>query len=210
MSVDASPPEQLLARILGDMSNAALALDPLSRARLAPLSGRCARFDVVPPGGGAPRPLTIVVTDTGLECRAGTEPAPHVILTGALPDLVRRLTGARGDGTVSIEGDEAVLTELAALFTHLQPDLAAPLGNVIGQPLADDLLGLAEAGFAFLRSAAESVTTAARRDTVDAFVNRDGFERLITRLEALRLRVDRLEARTRQLETAPAEPGDGP
>lgn len=195
--------------MLGEAGNAALRLDPLSRARLAALSGRCARIEVVPPGGGTPRPLTVAVNDAGLDCRAGSEGAAHVILTGTLPDILRRLTGAQGGGAVRIEGDESVLTGLAELFTNLQPDLGAPLGDLIGQPLADDLMGLAEAGFAFLRSAAESVATSARRNAADAFVSHDGFERLITRLEDLRLRLDRLEARTRRLETEPAQAGDG-
>lgn len=203
MSTAGTPPEQLLARVLGDLGNTALRLDPLSRARLGPLVGRCARIDVIPPGGGTPRPLTVLIGDAGLVCRAGTEPPPHVILTGTLPDIARQLTGTGGGG-VRIEGDESVLTGLADLFGTLQPDLAAPLGNLIGRELADDLVGLAEAGFAMLRSAAESLSIAARRDAADAFVNRDGFEHLLARLEDLRLRVDRLEARTRHLEAGSA------
>jgi len=207
--MSSTPPEQLLARMLGDVSNTALRLDPLSRARLAPLSGRCLRIDILPPGGGPARSLTVTVDDSGLLCRAGAEGTPHVILTGTLPDIVRRLTGAEGGRTVRIEGDESVLAGLAELFTHLQPDLATPLATVLGRTLADDLMGLAEAGFAFFRSAAESVTTAARRDAADAFVDQSGFERLITRLEDLRLRVDRLDARARQLETRITRAGEG-
>lgn len=204
MSRAGTPPEQLLARLLSDLGNTALRLDPLSRARLGPLSGRCARIDIVVPGGGAPRPLTVLVSESGLACRAGTEPPPHVILTGTLPDIARQLTGTGGGRGVRIEGDESVLTGLAGLFSGLRPDLAAPLGNLIGPELADDLVGLAEAGFAMLRSAAEGLTTAARRDAADAFVNQDGFERLLARLQDLRLRVDRLDARTRRLETGAA------
>jgi len=202
VSADGTPPEQLLARVLSDLGNAALGLDPLSRARLGALAGRCVRIDVVPPGVGEPRPLTVFITDSGLTCRAGRDPAPHVILTGTLPDIARRLSGT--GGSVRIEGDEAVLTALADLFTGLQPDLATPLANLIGRELADNLVGLAEAGFALLRSAAESVTTTARRDAAGAFVNQDGFEHLLIRMEALRLRVDRLDARTRRLEAAPS------
>jgi len=206
--MSSTPPEQLLARILGDVGNSALRLDPLSRARLAPLSGRCVRIDVIPPGGGPARSLTVTVDDAGIRCRAGSDGTPHVILTGTLNDIVRRLTGAEGGRTIRIEGDESVLAGLAELFTHLQPDLAAPLAAVIGRTLADDLMGLAEAGLAFFRSAAEGVTTAARRDAADAFVDQTGFEQLITRLEDLRLRVDRLDARTRQLEARNIHAGE--
>ncbi|HEY5646409.1 MAG TPA: SCP2 sterol-binding domain-containing protein [Pseudomonadales bacterium] len=208
MSANATPPEQLLARLLEDLCNAALRLDPLSSARLVPLAGRCLRFDILPPGGGAARQLTVRVHEQGIACAAGAGQTPHVILTGTLPDISRRLGGSTG-GSLSIEGDEAVLADLAAIFTGLQPDLAAPLGNLIGRELADDLVGLAEAGVAFLRSAAESVTSTVRRDAASAFVNREGFDALLTRLDNLRLRVDRLDARTRLLEQH-GRAGDGP
>ena len=207
MSNRSTPPEPLLARILGDLGNTALRMDPLSRARLEPLSGRCARFDIVPPGGGAPRPLSLRISAAGIECSADTDHPPHVILTGTLPDIARRLTGA-GGGNVRIEGDESLLTSLAGLFGTLQPDLAAPLANLIGRELADDLVGLAEAGMAFLRSAAESVSNTVRQDAAAAFVDQDGFDAFLSRLDALRLRVDRLDARTRHLEHATPERGE--
>ncbi|MGD8417676.1 MAG: hypothetical protein PVH91_11500 [Pseudomonadales bacterium] len=202
MSTRATPLEQLLAGMLGEIGNFTLGLDPLSRARLSTLAGRSARFEITPPGGGPPRPLTLHVREDALVFRADADGESHVIVSGTLPDIVRALLDQPGGQSVRIDGDESVLAKLAALFGDLRPDPAAPLGNLIGRDLADGLVGLAEAGVAFLRSAAETVSSSARQEATAHFVGQKDFESILTRIEALRLRIDRLDARTARAESA--------
>lgn len=202
MSTRATPLEQLLAGMLGELGNFTLGLDPLSRTRLGALAGRSARFEITPPGGSPPRPLTLHVREDALVFHADADGEPHVIVSGTLPDIVRTLLDQPGGQSVRIEGDESLLAGLAALFGDLRPDPAAPLGNLIGRDLADAAVGLAEAGIAFLRSAAESVSSSARQEASAHFVGQTDFESLQTRIEALRLRTDRLDARTARAESA--------
>ena len=93
-----------------------------------------------------------------------------------LPAIARMLFATSGpnkpasNAEVRIEGDEAVLQSIAALFRDLQPDPAEPLARTIGRDAADNLVGAAEAGFAFLRSAAESLAAGARKEAQDAWL----------------------------------------
>ena len=100
------------------------------------------------------------------------------------------------------------LQAVAALFRDLQPDLAEPLAQMIGRDAADNLIGAAEAGFAFLRSAAESLATGARKEIRNTWLTDQAQESLLDRMDDLRLRIDRLDARVRLAEerASPAEP----
>ncbi len=204
-----SPLERSLAGLFGTLGNATLDLDPASAPRLAALAGRCVRFEIVPPWPEQPtRPLTVLATATGLEVRADRNPEPHVIVTGTLPAILMSFARPEPSPGLRIDGDEATLAALADLLRDLEPDLSRPLGSVLGETLANDLIGAAEAGIAFLKSAAETVTGEVRAQAGQAYVAASEFTDLMERRDALRLRLDRLAARTTLLETAGIDPSE--
>jgi ubiquinone biosynthesis protein UbiJ len=99
---------------------------------------------------------------------------------------------------------------VAGLFRDLEPDIAEPLSSLVGRALADDLIGAAEAGIAFLKSAAESMTAGLQQQARQTWVNDEAFSRLMDRTDDLQLRIDRLEARVRLAEAARANPAADP
>lgn len=212
MSQAPSPLETLLARVLGEISSQTLKLDPASHPRLVELAGTTIRFDIVPPalprssGSPEPRSVTLLVRADGLDLQAGNAGNAHAVVSGSLPDILNSFFNPDRPGSVRIDGDEAALQALARLFRDLEPDLAGPLAGVLGREMADGLVGLAEAGIAFLKSAAETAGTGARREAGKAWVDDPSFAELMDRLDALRLRVDRLDARVR-LASESAGPG---
>lgn len=218
MSQAPSPLESLFARVAGELSSQTLKLDPASYPRLEALAGTRIRFDITPPAvpglAAEPRSLLLVVQPDALLLEAGSQAEAHAVVSGALPDIVQTFFTPPGGSDnpantsrVRIEGDEAVLQAVAALFRDLQPDLAEPLAKVIGREAADNLIGAAEAGLAFLRSAAESLATGARKQAEHAWVTDQAQDSLLNRVDDLRLRIDRLDARVRLAEQRAAPPG---
>ena len=226
MSRSPSPLESLLARVAGEISSQTLKLDPTSYPRLEDLAGTRIRFDVLPPAvPGLPgatteaRTVLLTVHPDALTFEAGSTEDAHAVISGTLPDIVRTFfskaegndkTGNGPGGVrsnVRIDGDEAALQAVAALFGDLQPDLAEPLARVIGREAADSLVGAAEAGFAFLRSAAESLASGAAKQAGNAWVTEEAQDSLMNRLDDLRLRIDRLDARVRLVEEKASSSG---
>lgn len=190
-----SPLEDLFTGFLTSVGHATLKLDPASDVRLATLEGKSLRLNVTGPGGSGPPTLTLRVSDGELEWLTGATVRPNVILTGTLPDIVALLIGPDSGPGVTIEGDEAVLSEFGTLLTEFEPDLAGPIGDVLGQRAADDLIGLAEAGIALLKSAAETIGGSARESARAGWVADEDFDRALDQMQGLQLRVDRLAAR---------------
>ena len=147
----------------------------------------------------------LTVHPDGLDLQPDTGQEAHAVVRGTLPEIAASLLGTRAPGRerrgVRIDGDEAALQSVAALFRDLEPDLAEPLSNLIGRNAADSLLGAAEAGLAFLKSAAESVGAGIRQEAGNVWLSEDSFRELMDRSEDLKLRVDRLAARVRLAET---------
>jgi ubiquinone biosynthesis protein UbiJ len=141
--------------------------------------------------------LTVHPDGLDLQPDAGLE--AHAVVRGTLPEIAASVFGTQtsssGHGGIRIDGDEATLQSVVALFRDLEPDLAEPLSSLLGRDAADDLLGAAEAGLAFLKSAAESVRAGLRQEAQDVWMTEDGFRNLMDRTEDLKLRVDRLAAR---------------
>jgi len=201
-SVD--PIEAMFTRILGSAGNLALRLDPLSAARLEALDGRTLRFEIATPGRTEPRILTLSVNDGQIQWLARSTDQPNVIVSGSLPAIAGLLANPEATTDVFIDGDESILTEFGDLLKRFEPDLAGPVSELVGTELADDLIGMAEAGIAFLRSASESVTRAAAESARDSYLGGEELDAMLNELDALRLRTDRLAARVGLLESARA------
>lgn len=190
-----TPLEDLVTGFLTSVGNVTLKLDPSSQVRLAPLEGRSLRLNIVGPTGPPSRTLTLCVHGGELEWVSGEVDKPNAILTGTLPDLAAVLLDPDSGPGVGIEGDETLLREFGALLTAFEPDLAGPIGDVLGQRAADDLIGFAEAGIALLKSAAETLGNSARESAREGWVGDEDFGQALERMEGLQLRVDRLAAR---------------
>lgn len=215
MNTPLSPLEGLLLRLAGEASSQTLKLDPASYPRLEALAGTRLRFDVLTPTvpglpvrSDEPRPLLLEVQPDALSLEGGSRGDAHAVITGTVPDIVRLFFGSAATktgksdkpGDVRIEGDEAALQAVAALFRDLEPDLAEPLAKIVGREAADGLIGAAEAGLAFLRSAAQSMASGARREARSTWVTDQAQDTLLDRMDKLRLRIDRLDARVRLAE----------
>lgn len=217
-----APLESLLARLAGEVSSQTLKLDPASYPRLEAIAGTRIRFDVLPPSvpglnsaNAAPRSALLTIHPDALQLEAGGAAEAHAIVTGTLPGIARSFFGpapaadkAADSSGVRIEGDEAALASVAGLFRDLEPDLAEPLAGIIGRGAADNLIGVAEAGFAFLRSAAESLASGARKEAENVWVTDQAQSSFLDRMDDLKLRLDRLDARIRLAEerAAASEP----
>jgi ubiquinone biosynthesis protein UbiJ len=203
-----NPIEELLASLATTVSNATLGLDPSSAARLAALEGKCLRLEIEGPGRAGALTNTLLVRGGTLEwCSDHDAHRPNVIVTGPLPDIAALLLdgASRTDGRVTIDGDETLLADFGGLLKHFEPDLAAPVGQVLGRELADNLVGLAEAGIAFVRSAGETLEASIRDSARAAYLGDDDFALLLEQMDELRLRTDRLRERVHRLESAHGE-----
>lgn len=191
------PLETMLADALAALANASLDLDPAGRARLSGLEGRRVRIVAELPPPVTARHFTLEVEDARLRLYSRDLDQPNVIVSGSLPDLAQwLLTGATGTrGGLHIEGDTTVLLELAAVFRGFAPDLARPLGRVLGPETAASLVGAGEMAVAGLRSAAAAVGGSLRQGAAERFVNRQQMDRFLDALDDMKLRVDRLAAR---------------
>jgi ubiquinone biosynthesis protein UbiJ len=159
------------------------------------------RFDILTPGSAEPYPQTIRVSDGQLRVEARAARKPNAIVTGRVPDILALLADSTSSSRVMIEGDENVLTDLTELLKHFEPDLAGPMSGILGSQVADTFVGLAEAAMAALKSTAESLSSVARDGTRSRYLVNSDLDCMLESLEDLQLRVDRLGARVRVVES---------
>lgn len=189
----------LAGRLLETALNRALALDPETRAALAPLHGQRLQLHLESP------PLAMELRVDGEALRVGPaqgeEPDLSVragigALLGQLPFL--KSSGATPVGKVRISGDAELARQLQRLAEGFDPDWEQPfadaLGPVIGPLVAKAVrAGLREArvqGSAFAKAGADYLTEESR-DLVPKAEQQAFFDDV----DALRDRVERLAAR---------------
>ena len=181
--------------------NGALELDALARARLDNLEGRTIEFCTA---SGADR-LRLRIAGRRIEVDARAEGAPTVVVRGARLAVVEAFLRGRFTSTdCTIEGDEVTLNELSDVLRSVRPDLEAPLGRVIGETAAQNVIGLFELGaeaFARLwREVGSESGAALRAGASRRFLDRADFDAFLARRHALALAVDRVTARIAALE----------
>lgn len=189
----------LAGRLLETALNRALALDPETRAALAPLEGQRLQLHLESP------PLAMEVRVAGESLRIGPaqgdEPDLAVraglgALLGQLPFL--KTSSAAPVGKVRISGDAELARQLQRLAEGFDPDWEQPfadaLGPVIGPQVAKAVrAGLREArvqGAALARAGADYLTEESR-DLVPKAEQQAFFDDV----DALRDRAERLAAR---------------
>ena len=201
-------PTSLGAEMLATLSNAALKLDPLSEPRLRALEGRTVRLDIQMPGNSTPVHWLLGIDKASLQIDTCDECQAHAIVRGGLGALLSWLSGGDARG-LEFSGDELLLEQLAGLLSGYQPDLAQPLGRIIGEETATRLFSFAEAAGAAARSALQAAQGAAQQTAKQHYTGEHQLGEATETLENLSLKVDRLQARTRLLEDADGHPADG-
>jgi ubiquinone biosynthesis protein UbiJ len=193
--------DSLTAELLATLSNATLKLDPLTEPRLRQIEGQSLRFEVSLPGASEPLSLLMTIDKASLQFTPDDDRAVHAIVQGSPGALLAWLGSGRPDN-IRFSGDELLLERLSDILSKFEPDLADPLGRLIGTEAATGLVGFAEAIFATGRSALEAASNAAGRSAREQYAENSEFDNAVEMLEALQLKVDRLQARATRLETS--------
>lgn len=200
---------------LGILGSSTLALDPRSRARLTALEGAIVQFEIVPPADGPDTLVVVQIDNAAVSFHTSSQATPNAIVRGTLPAMIGWLVSGAGTAPAGItfEGDEHLLQSIAALTRGYRPDLEAPLGRLLGPAAARELLGAAETTVNLLRSAfsglSGAATASAQASARAGFVAEPDMPEMLDTLDALQLRVDRLNARVRELEGQLPRSSDG-
>lgn len=191
-----------LGALLERVVNTVLGLDAASRARLRALHGRSVRIRAE----DLQQTWRLDVVADRLLLRpddAATAAPPSVVVSGSAAQLVVWLASRGTRGRVRVDGDNDTLLELLDVLDEFdplpgtEPDADGPLGALFTAPLAERALGAVELAAAGLRSAVEGARSSAAAAASDQFVDRGHFDTLLDGVDALTLRIDRLEARLR-------------
>jgi ubiquinone biosynthesis protein UbiJ len=203
-----NPLDILLAEIASTAANAGARFDPDLADRLQAMNGRVMLIETTSPVNA----WTVTVFDGQLQVETGETIQPNVIVRGSMADLISSLGGTLHAG-VAIEGDEATLSEFQAAFAAFRPDVTKPIRNLFGDRTAEDLLGAAEVALNGLRSLVKGASETVRSEAATQFVTENDLDTWLDVLDDLKLRLDRLDARTSILDaartpTSPASKGD--
>ena len=176
---------------LGDfattISNRALDADPEIRERLSELDGNTIEFCITMP----PTRWHLSIVDGRLVVAPPGAAAPQVIVRGDGLAILNWLINRTG---VTIEGDTAVLAKLEALLSSYDPELDQGLAQVLGADGAHRLLSGVELGLSGMKTAFEGLGHALKGQSGEHFVQQGQFDDLLSGIDELRLRVDRLSA----------------
>ena len=184
-----------LQRLLNDLSERAIHLDPVAAKNFTSLTGQVIEIHCLEPA------LTwhLTLQESSIEVHAGASNNPNVAVTGKPLGLLQMLmTGATSE-TVVIDGDAAVLMALHTLAKDYSPDPAKLLDAWLGRETGQRTAALVELGMATLGELLTSTRANAHHATQNYFSERyatqDQGKGLAGRLDQLRLRIDRLEAK---------------
>jgi ubiquinone biosynthesis protein UbiJ len=188
----------LLGRALEALLDRALALDPASRERLAPLEGRHIELIWAPADLG----LRLTVAD-GRVAVGPRQGAADLSLAGTLVGFARlafpERAGALPPGKVQMAGDADLARTIGQLAQGFEPDLEAALGRVLGDTRGAIVATTLREAFSWARRSAstlaedgadylkEEARDLPAHDEVEAFHAdvdrlRDDVERLAARL----------------------------
>ncbi len=199
MSRYITPLPGLLARMIDQAFNQAIALDPAAADKLKGLSGRTVRLELQGLGidlyfSGIGERLT-VQAESDLEPNTTITGSPTALLAMAVPDWRSPGSGVR------IEGDAGTAQTLEKLLRQLDPDWEALLvrqfGEIIGHQLWRAFNDAAQAGRSGLSTASDQVAHYLREES-GLLVTRPEVDQFVHQVDELREATDRLEARLRR------------
>ena len=182
-----------LQRLLSDLSERAIHLDPMTAEEFSSLAGQEIEIHC--------RTLSNMAPDLAREqhrSECGPSENPNVAVTGKPLGLLQKLiTGATAE-VVVIDGDATVLMALQTLVKEYSPDLVKPLDAWLGRETGQRTGALVELAMGTLGELLASTRVQAQQATeayfTDRYTTREQSESLAGRLDRLRLHVDRLEA----------------
>ncbi|MEM7096624.1 MAG: hypothetical protein AAF541_00080 [Pseudomonadota bacterium] len=187
----------MLADLATRITNTALNSDPELAGRLGALDGNTIEFNCITPDPMPNQIWHFLIDAEQLLLRHGPADAPQAIVAGTALDLGRAIFNGDMSGT-QIEGDEVLLEQLQRILGGFRPDFAQPLQRLFGTGASQTILGTAEMGLNGLRSAVEglgqTITGQATANTVD----QKQLDTILTSIDELRLKVDRLSAELAQ------------
>ena len=203
----------MLLRPISEALNRALADSTRAQALCAALAGRVLRVQVT----GVALVVNVIATPSRLDLSAESERAADVTIRGSAVALLGLLLGdasahlRRGD--VELIGDAELARQFMALAELVRPDLEAELGRLIG-PIGAHLLGRAARsaggwGRQTLRTVIDNGAEYLAHER-GVLIPRAEAEPFMRGVDALRDRLDRLEAREGLLRARmapPPEPG---
>jgi ubiquinone biosynthesis protein UbiJ len=203
----------MLLRPISEALNRALADSTRAQSLCAALAGRVLRVQVT----GVALAVNVSVAAERLELTTDAEGPADVTVRGSAVALLGLMLGdasallRRGDA--ELIGDAELARQFMALAELLRPDLEAELGRVIG-PIGAHLLGRAarsagEWGRQSLRTLVDNGAEYLAHER-GALIPRAEAEPFLRGVDALRERLDRLEARESLLRARlGAQPGRG-
>lgn len=197
----------LAGRTLEAALNRALALDPETRAGLAPLSGKRVTLSLASP------PLALQIRVDGERLSVGPpekDGEPDLAVRSTIGALLAQLPFLRRDdappvGKLHVSGDADLARRLQRLAENFDPDwqqpFAAVFGDVLGVQIANAVAGALRqarsAAVSLAENAAEFVTEESRdvvaKPELNAF--HDDVDALHDRVERIAARIVRLQAR---------------
>ena len=192
--------EAALSALINPIVQRAINGDPELVARLSRLEGRAVQIVCNEPSTTWHIEINGATSEQPLAFRPGDAQSPSVIVSGSLPELAKLMFGADA-ANVTIDGDQTTLIELTEILESYNPEVAATLSSVLGPALANQVLATAEAGLKGVQSIAQGIGGALRDQAQTNFVSEDNMQDLLSGIDELRLRVDRLAARVREADT---------
>jgi ubiquinone biosynthesis accessory factor UbiJ len=191
----------VLTRWAEAIANGSAQLDPLTRARLDRLAGRSIAIELDPPGEAA----TLYFDNHAIRLEPGIGSAPSAVVRGSPARMANAFfDSSAARSNLSIEGDELILEELRNIVRDFHPESLPPLERLVGAQAAQTLTSLVELGFAAVaalgRSLGEEGGRLVRAGARERYLTTVDFDALLTSMQALQIRVDRLKARTEIVE----------
>ena len=191
--------DQIASSAAVALLNRMLAREQWARDKLAPFSGRSARFDAAPFG------LTLQVTDGGTFDVAHTA-APAVTIGVALSSLpLAMLDPQAAMKDVQLSGDAEFAQALAFVLQNLRPEPEEELSRFIGDAAAQRLVGFMRASASQWKQIAENMLDNTAHYVVTEnpmVVGRDDLDGFNQDVNQLRDAVARIEKRIELLTSA--------
>jgi ubiquinone biosynthesis protein UbiJ len=202
----ANPVLSVLGKLLEELLNRAVALDPDGAALLAPLDGRAVELAWTSPDIG----LRAQVAGSRIAIGPRAAAEADLSMRGTLAGFANLLLAERGlpslaGGKVQVSGDAELARRLAGLVRDYAPDLDAAAarglgpaaGPLVARGVRDGLAFAAKSARTFATDAADYVREESRdavaREELDAFL--DDVDRARDDAERLDARIARLAAR---------------
>ncbi len=195
-----SPFATLLTRWVETLANESAGLDSLTRTRLRALAGRSIAIEIDPPG----ETTTLHFDNDSIRLSQGLPDKPTVMVRGTPIALASAFLGSGGRGGLTIDGDDVILSQFRSIVRDFRPEAFAPLEDLVGKQAAQSITNVLEFGFSALaaigRSLGDEGGRLAREGARHRYLTAPEFESFLASIQTLRVRVDRLTARTEIVE----------